>query len=59
LYSVALGVGHIAGPVSDDEHAVAAVRGTNTGSRDAMPDRIHPDLGQLSEYGIHPPNKQR
>jgi hypothetical protein len=35
------------------------MRGTNGGSRYAMPLRIKPDLGQRSENSVQPPSKQR
>jgi hypothetical protein len=35
------------------------MRGTNAGSRYAMPFRIEPDLGQRPENSVQPPSKQR
>jgi hypothetical protein len=35
------------------------MRGTNGGSRYAMPFRIKPDLGQRPEYSVQSPSKQR
>ena len=43
----------------DDEYPVPDMRGTNTGSRYAMPFRIEPDLGKFPEYGSHPSMKER
>jgi len=45
------GVGH-------DPYSVAAVRGTNGGSRYAMPFRIKPERGQVSENSSKSPPKQ-
>jgi hypothetical protein len=58
---------HIAAPpllviavgVGQNEHPVPDMRGTNVGSRYAMPFCIIPDRGQVSENSAHPPNKQR
>ena len=56
------GVGHwpwVFGP-RDDEDPIPAVRGTDGGSRYAIPDCIIPARGQVfSEYSTHPPTKQR
>jgi hypothetical protein len=35
------------------------MRRTNGGSRYAVPFRVIPDRGQLTEYSIQPPSKQR
>jgi hypothetical protein len=43
----------------DDEHPVPDMRGTNGGSRYAMPFRIKPDLGQRPENSVQSPSKQR
>jgi len=48
--SCAVGVGH-----GDDEDAVAPVRGADGLRWDAVPLRIEPALGQLSENGTEPP----
>src|SRR5574343_985646 len=48
---VAFGVGH-------DPDSVAAVRGTNGRSRYAMPFRIKPERGQVSENSAKSPSKQ-
>jgi len=41
----------------NDEDSVTEVRGTNGGSRDAIPLRIEPELGQISEYSSKPERK--
>lgn len=51
LKSVALGVGN-------DPDAISAVRGTNGGSWYAVPFRIKPERGQLSENNVQPSTKQ-
>jgi hypothetical protein len=72
-YSVAVGVGNhdpgsrllIEGEpwfafdvgVCNNEDAVTEVRGTNGGSRDAVPFRVVPELGQISEYSSEPQGK--
>lgn len=48
--SCACGVGH-------DEDPVTAVRGADGGSRYAVPFRVVPDLGQVSEYSSEPQGK--
>jgi hypothetical protein len=48
----ARGVGH-------NEESVTSVRRTNGGSGYALPFRVIPDLGQVSEYLSHPSNKER
>jgi hypothetical protein len=45
-----VGVGH-------DEDPVAEVRGTDGGSRDAVPFRVVPELGQISENSSEPQGK--
>lgn len=50
LWSTARGVGH-------DEDAVAEVRGTDGGRRDAVPLTVVPELGQISEYSSEPQGK--
>lgn len=40
--------------VGDDPNPVPYVRGANVGSREAMPLRIIPDLGQVSENSAKP-----
>src|SRR5262245_19051312 len=52
LLSPAVGVGHKPEPVS-------IMRGTNGGSRYAMPLCIKPERGQVSENRAHPSIKQR
>jgi hypothetical protein len=54
-YSVALGVGY---SPRDHEEPVAAVRGTNGACRYAVPDRIVPERGQVSENDSEPPSKE-
>ena len=44
--------------VGDDPNPVPAVRGANVGSRYAMPLRIIPERGQVSENVCKPPPKQ-
>jgi hypothetical protein len=51
LESFATGVGHNPDPIS-------TVRGTNGGSRYAMPLRIKPERGQVSENSLKAPSKQ-
>src|SRR5690606_38609334 len=41
------------------EDPIKLVRGTNGGSRYAMPFRIKPDLGQRPENDVQSPSKQR
>lgn len=48
--SCATGVGH-------NEDPVTAVRGADGGSRYAVPFRVVPDLGQVSEYSPEPQGK--
>jgi hypothetical protein len=43
----------------NDEHPVPDMRGTNVGSRYAMPFNIIPDLGQRPENSVQPSSKQR
>jgi hypothetical protein len=43
----------------NDEHPVPDMRGTNVGSRYAMPFSIIPDLGQRPENSVQPSSKQR
>jgi hypothetical protein len=45
--------------VGQNKHPVPDMRGTNGGSRYAMPFRIKPDLGQRPEYPVQSPSKQR
>jgi hypothetical protein len=45
--------------VGQYENPVPDMRGTNGGSRYAMPFRIKPDLGQRPEYSVQSPSKQR
>jgi hypothetical protein len=52
LWSVAVGVGN-------NPYAVALMRGANGGSRYAMPFRIKPERGQVSENSLKSPSKQR
>ena len=47
----------LADGVGNDEDAIAEVRGTNGGSRDAFPLRIEPELGQISENSSKPERK--
>lgn len=51
LKAVALGVGH-------NPNSVPKLSGTNVGSRYAMPFRIIPERGQVSENSPHPSTKQ-
>ena len=51
IASLALGVGN-------DPHPVPAVRRTNGGSRYAVPFRVIPDLGKVSENTVKAPSKQ-
>jgi hypothetical protein len=57
-YVVADGVGNSVrcGPC-DDEDAVAEMRGTDMGRRDAVPLCVVPDAGQVSEYSSEPQGK--
>lgn len=48
--SLAADVGHIA-PPSDNEHPLASMRSSNTGSSQREPDSIKPAGGKVSEYG--------
>jgi hypothetical protein len=68
--STLLGVGHqppfcsgplisCGRPIANDEHSVAYVRGTNGGSRYAIPFRVKPDLGQRPKNSVQPSSKQR
>jgi hypothetical protein len=45
--------------VGNNPDSVASVRGTNGESRYAVPLRIKPDLGKVSEYLVQPSSKQR
>jgi hypothetical protein len=45
--------------VGNNEHPVSSVRGTDGGRRNAIPFRVIPDRGQVSENSSHPPCKQR
>jgi hypothetical protein len=45
--------------VGNNPYAVSSVRGTNGARRYAMPFRIKPDLGHVSENGSQPSTKQR
>jgi hypothetical protein len=49
----------LAAGVGNNEDSVADVRGTNGGSRYAMPLRIIPDLGQRPKNSVQSPSKQR
>ena len=51
-YCCAVGVGN-------DPHAISAVRGADGGSWYAVPRRIVPERGQVSEYDPHPSSKER
>jgi hypothetical protein len=42
----------------DDEDPVTEVRGTNGGRWDAVPLRVIPALGQVSENFAHPPSSK-
>lgn len=53
-YAVAVGVGRI----GEDEDAVPLVRGAEGGSREAIPLRVVPERGQLSENDSEPPSKE-
>jgi hypothetical protein len=55
LWSQAAGVG----TVGDDEHAIALMMGTKGGRWQAIPFRIKPARGQVSENSVHPPSKER
>ena len=52
------GVGHAPVPCSDDENAVAAVRGANGGSWYAVPFRVIPARGQVTENAAKPVSKE-
>jgi hypothetical protein len=57
----ATGVGHrpsLFGPLCEDENAITEVRGTNGCRRNAVPLRIVPARGQVSENAVKPPNKE-
>lgn len=45
--------------VGNDEHPVPTVWGTNGARRYAIPFRVAPALGQVSENSSHSPSKQR
>jgi hypothetical protein len=45
--------------VGSNPNAVSDVRGANVGRRYAVPFRIKPERGQVSEYCFQPPIKQR
>jgi hypothetical protein len=49
----------LASGVGNNPDAVSSVRGTNGARRYAMPFRIMPDLGQVSENRVQPSTKQR
>lgn len=49
----------LASGVGNNPEAVSAVRGANGGSRNAVPLRIEPDLGKVSENTVQPSTKQR
>jgi len=49
--AVAVGVGH-------NPYPIASVRGANSGSGYAVPLRIQPERGQISENSVKPPNKE-
>lgn len=44
--------------VAHNPDAIPPVRGTNVGRRNAIPDRIIPDRGQVCAYNVNPPNKE-
>lgn len=48
----------LASGVGNQPNPVSAVRGADGRSGDAIPDRVIPDLGQVSENGSHPETKQ-
>jgi hypothetical protein len=48
----------LADGVGNKPYSVASVRGTNGGSRYAMPLRIKPERGQVSENSLNSPSKQ-
>jgi hypothetical protein len=50
---LAVGVGHLA-PPREDEDPITDVRGTDGGRRHAVPLRIVPALGQVSENSSQP-----
>jgi hypothetical protein len=56
MWSEAVGVGTwcVSLPVSDDPDPVTEVRGTNGRRGNALPFRVIPELGQVSENGSHP-----
>jgi hypothetical protein len=49
--SIACGVGN-------HEYPITSVRGADGGSGYAVPLRVIPDLGKVSEYVSHPPSKE-
>jgi hypothetical protein len=51
MFALAVGVGN-------NPHSVAPVRGADGASRYAVPDRIIPERGKVSENGSHPETKQ-
>ena len=58
--SLAVGVGHVASALGqlsvprEDEDPITDVRGTDGGCRHAVPLRVVPALGQISEYSSQP-----
>jgi hypothetical protein len=49
----------LASGVGNNPDAISSVRGTNGWRRNAMPFRINPDLGHVSENRVQPSTKQR
>jgi hypothetical protein len=49
----------LASGVGNNPYPVSSVRGANGARRYAMPFRVMPDLGQVSEYRVQPSTKQR